>query len=275
MNARAVVAWSAAGISIVILTNNPVYRTLVLLAALNFLLAHKRSDARLQPFLVLLGASTLISIAVSFFLSHVGNHAVVLLPLQVPLVGGRLTMESAIFGASAGIGIAAGALMVASFSMVLDSHELVEALPAPLHRTGTTLAAALNLVPSIGHSVTAVREAQTMRGWRPRGPRSYADILVPVTLTALENSIQLAESMEARAYGSGPRTHMSSLAWTAGDRLISLVALTATAAFIAGRVTGQVVDWYPYPTPELPRVAPLMVAACALLALPVLVRRRD
>jgi energy-coupling factor transport system permease protein len=275
MNARAVAAWSASGLLIVVLTNNPAYRALVLLAALNFVVAKRRPATRLRPMLRLLSVATLISIVVSVVLSHTGTHVLLVLPAAIPVFGGPLTVESALYGAGAGLGIAAGAMVVAPLSLVLESHQLVDALPSPLHRAGTTLAASLNLIPGIGRSVTSVREAQTLRGWRPRGPRSYAEILVPVTLTALENSIQLAEAMEARGYGSGPRTRMAPPGFHAIDLLTVVVAAIAGAAFIAGRLSGSVVDWYPYPSPLWPAVDPLMVAACVLLALPALVRRGD
>jgi len=275
MNARAVAAWSAAGLLVVVLTNNPAYRGLVLLAALNFVVAHRRPATRLHPLLTLLAVATLISIVVSLMLSHTGTHVLLVLPPAIPVFGGPLTIESAMYGAGAGLGIAAGAMVVLPLSLVVESHQLVDALPAPLHRAGTTLAASLNLIPGIGRSVTSVREAQTMRGWRPRGPRSYAEILVPVTLTALENSIQLAEAMESRGYGSGPRTRMAPARFHAADLLTLVVAVIAGAAFIAGRWLGSVVDWYPYPSPAWPAVDPVMVTACLLLALPALVRRRD
>jgi energy-coupling factor transport system permease protein len=195
------------------------------------------------------------------------------LPGGIPVLGGPLTLESAVFGAGAGLGIAAAALAMAPLSMVLDAHQLVEALPAPLHRTGTMLAAALNLAPGIGRSAVAVREAQTLRGWRPRGARSYAEVLVPVTLTALENSIQLAEAMEARGYGSGPRTRMSAPLWTLTDRVTLAVAITAAVAVVGGRLLGWVSDWWPYPNLTLPTVTALTVVACVLLVLPALLRR--
>jgi energy-coupling factor transport system permease protein len=275
LNPRAVAAWSGAGLLIVVLTNNPAYRAIVLLAALNVLVARRRRDTRLRPVLLFLAMATVISMAVSLALSHTGQHVLVSLPGGIPVLGGALTLEAGVFGLGAGLGIAAAALVMAPLSMVLDAHQLVDALPAPLHRTGTMLAAALNLAPGIGRSAVAVREAQTMRGWRPRGVRSYAEVLVPVTLTALENSIQLAEAMDARGYGSGPRTRMSPPRWTANDKLMLVVAIAAAAAVIAGRLLGLVADWWPYPALAFPSVNAAMVVACVLLALPALSRRND
>lgn len=275
MNPRAVAAWSGSALLIVVLTNNPAYRAIVLLAALNLLVARRRPDARLRPVLLFLVMATVISTAVSLALSHTGAHVLLALPAAIPVLGGPLTLESVVFGVGAGLGIAAAALAMAPLSMVLDAHQLVEALPAPLHRTGTMLAAAINLAPGIGRSAVAVREAQTLRGWRARGVRSYADILVPVTLTALENSIQMAEAMDARGYGSGPRTRLSPPRWGLNDKLTLAAAIAAAGTFVAGRMLGLVSDWWPYPTLGLPSVNALMILACVLLALPAVGRADD
>ena len=90
---------------------------------------------------------------------------------------------------------------------MLQPHALVDALPGALARTGAAIGTALNLIPGIARSATEIRDAQRMRGWRPRRVREWPDLAVPVVLTALEGSITLAEAMEARGYGSGARTH--------------------------------------------------------------------
>jgi energy-coupling factor transport system permease protein len=275
MNPRAVVAWTAAGIVIVLVSNNPVYRALVVLVAINFLLARKRPDRRLQPLLLMLAVGSVLALLISMALSHAGDHVVATIPPGVPGIGGPITLESAIFGLASGVGITAGALVVAPLSMVLDPHQLVDALPRPLERAGAAIAAALNMVPGVGRSVVAIREAQSMRGWRPRGPRSYAEILVPVVLTSMESSIQLAEAMEARAFGSGGRTRWMPEPWRWGDTLVAVTALLAAVVFVGGRITGLVSDWYPYPSPSLPAVNPVMVAVCLLMLAPLLVRNHD
>ncbi|MEA2646400.1 MAG: energy-coupling factor transport system permease protein [Chloroflexota bacterium] len=273
MKARAVAAWVAACLSVVLLGSNPVYRGLALLAGLNFLIAHRRPGARLRPLVLLVVAGTAVSVLVSVLLSHTGAHVIGALPAWLPIAGGPLTLESLLYGLSAGLGIAAAAIAVAPLSMVTEGQELVDALPRRLHRAGTTLAVALNLVPAIGRSVATVREAQLMRGWRARGPRSMVAIVVPVTLTTFETSIQLAEAMEARAYGSGPRTTAFATPWSTQSILTVATAAVVLAGMIAGRVGGALVDWYPYPSPMPPSASPLLVVLCFLLVAPALAPR--
>ena len=275
MNPRAVAAWSASALVIVLVANNPAYRVLVLLLALNFLVARKLPGKQLGSLVRMLLVGTLIATVVSMALSHVGADVLFVIPNQVPGFAGPVTVESAIFGLASGIGLSAAALAATPLSMVLDPHQLVDALPRHLERAGATIAAALNMVPGIGRSFTSIREAQLVRGWRPRGPRSYAEIMVPVVLTSMESSIQLAEAMEARAFGSGRRTRWMPEPWRFSDSVVAATAALAALLFVAGRASGLVADWYPYPTPTLPIVNPLMVLSCLLLLAPVLVPRHD
>jgi len=99
-------------------------------------------------------------------------------------------------------------------------------------------------------------------------------IAVPVVLTALEGSITLAEAMEARGYGSGPRTHYSEQPWHRGDVVVAIVAPVAAAVLVALRVAGAIGDWYPFPELTWPAVQVGGVACCLALALPLLVWRR-
>ena len=72
--------------------------------------------------------------------------------------------------------------------------------------------------------------------------------------------------MEARAFGVGRRTTL-----VGGKRSAFLVAVAAAgvaAAIVAGvaRANG-LVDWYPYPVPTTPSVAPLALAPALLIVL--------
>ena len=272
MNARAVAAWSACCLFIVLSTTNPVYKVLVLAAALSALAA----GAGIRRIRGLLIAALLVSafaIALNFVSAHLGTTVLFELPAQIPALGGPYTLEALVFGASGGVTISAAILAAAPFSLLLDSHEVMDALPAALSRTGVAIASSLNLVPAVATSFVEVTEAQRLRGWRPRGPRSWIDVVVPVVLTSVEGSIQLAESMEARGFGSGARTAMASHALRRSDWVLVAASGLALVAFVVSRAAGWAADWYPYPTLTFPAMDPRPIAACLLLFAPVLVWR--
>lgn len=270
MNGRALAAWSAAGLVISLASNNPLYRGLVALAAINVMLAAGVGRRRLRPLLVAVGVMGLAAALLNPLLSHTGVHQLPGLPDWVPGLGGPLTLESLAYGAGSGLGLAAAVLALAPLTLCLESHQLVDALPRGLERTGTALAAGLNLVPGIGRSLTSVLEAQRLRGWRPRGPRSWLEILEPVFLTTIEDSIQLAESMEARGFGSGPRTRYQGRAMGPWDWLVAGLAALAALGFAGALAAGRLPEWQPYPALSPPLVSPLLVGACLLLLAPVL-----
>ncbi len=208
---------------------------------------------------------------INLLASHTGADVFARLPDGLPLVGGPLTLESLAFGGALGLGLVAALLSVAPLSLVLEPHDVVDAMPAALERTGIAVATSLNLVSGFGRTFTEVRDAQRMRGWKPGGLRSWNEVLVPVVLTAIEDSVLLAEvdggpGIRSRADGRAtpPRASVrESIAVVAA-------ALAAAALFIGLRVAGVPMDWYPYPTLSLPPIHPLAVAGCLGLALPAL-----
>jgi energy-coupling factor transport system permease protein len=274
MHPRALAAWSASCLVLALGTTNPAYRALALIAALAVGFAIARSGEALRRLVLGLALLTLATGLLNTLVAHVGADVIFELPGWVPGIGGPLTLEGLVAGLAAGLGLAAAVAAVAPLSLGSQAHELVDALPAALNRTGSALAASFNLVPAVARSFTAVHEAQRMRGWRPGGPRSWGEIVLPVVLTAIEDSIQLAESMEARAFGSGPRSHFVVRRWTGLDVAVALGAAAAALVFVGARVTGLASDWEPYPFLTLPAVDPLVAAAALLLFLPVASRWR-
>jgi len=274
VNPRALAVWSVAGITIALASANPVYRIIVLLCALNVLVALRRPDVSLRGLTIALTVAALIATVITMLASHTGDHALLVLPAGLPVIGGRVTIEAALFGVSSGLGIAAAVLAAAPLSLVLMPNSLVDALPTALARTGAAIGTALNLIPGIARSAAEIRDAQRMRGWRPRRVREWPDLAVPVVLTALESSITLAEAMEARGYGSGARTHYRDALWHPTDVVVCLVAAAAAVTFVALRFSGVIGDWYPFPDVSVPPINIAGVACCLALAVPALVWRR-
>ena len=63
MNPRAFAVWSLSGVTIALATGSPVYRTLVLLCALNVLIAFRRPGVSIHGLLIALGVAAAIAIA--------------------------------------------------------------------------------------------------------------------------------------------------------------------------------------------------------------------
>jgi energy-coupling factor transport system permease protein len=256
----------------VLFTTNPAYKALVLAAALAALVAGA-GWRKIRRLLVVVTLVSAFAVLLNFLSAHVGATVLFSLPAGIPGLGGPYTLEALAFGVSGGLTIAAAILAAAPFSVILKTHQVMDALPSVLARTGTAIAASVTLVPGIATSFAEVTEAQRLRGWRPRGPRSWAEVVVPVVLTSVEGSIQLAESMEARAFGAGPRTSMETTILRAGDWLLAAASGAAVLLLIAAQAAGALADWAPYPSLQPPPLDALPILGCLLLFAPAVLWR--
>jgi energy-coupling factor transport system permease protein len=267
-----VAAWSAACLVVVLMTTNPTYKAMVLAAALSSLAAGA-GLRRLKTPVIAIALVAAFAALLNFASAHLGDTIIFSLPSVIPGLGGPWTLEALAYGLAGGITIGAAILAAAPFSLILSAHDVVDALPRALSRTGAAIAASLNLVPSIGATFVQVSEAQRMRGWRPRGPRSWAEVVVPVVLTSVEGSLQLAESMEARGFGSGPRTFLAPSHMRPADWAVVASSAVALGLFIASTAAGWAAPWAAYPTLTLPAVDPAPLLACLCLFAPVVAWR--
>lgn len=271
---RALAAWSAAGLVVVLTSTNPLYRVLVILVALNVLLTLRRPDAALRPLFVAVGVACALAVVLNTLLSHTGAHTLFTVPGEVPGVGGAVTVEAVIYGVDVALGLAAAVLVVAPLSRVLHPHDLIDAFPAVLQRTAALTGAAVNLVPAVARNAVAISEAQRMRGTGGTRLRDWRAVAAPIVVSALDDSLQLAEAMEARGFGSGPRTRYATGRVGLQGALVILGAIAAAVLTIVARATGALPDWYPFPTATAPAIALLPVTACVLLAAPLVTWRR-
>jgi energy-coupling factor transport system permease protein len=258
---------------IALVTTNPAYKAAVLAAAFTTLTA-AAGLRRMRVLLVGVAFIATFDVLLNFVSAHLGRSVLFALPDSIPAVGGPYTLEALAFGVSGALTIAAAILAAAPFSFLLAPSDVIDALPNALSRTGTAIAASLNLVPSVATSFAEVAEAQRLRGWRPRGPRSWAEVVVPVVLTSAESSIQLAESMEARGFASAPRTSFLKPRIDRGGWLVIATSGLAVAVFALAQAAGWVSDWYAYPLLAPPAVDLRGLAACLLLLTPVMIWRR-
>ena len=273
MDARAAAAWSVACMGIALSTSNPAYKAAVLAAAAATLVVSASPTSWRRLFLAVAFVAAFDAV-LNFVSAHLGTTVLFTVPAGVPAIGGPYTLEALAFGLSGGLTIAAAILAAAPFSLLLRPQDVMDALPAALSRTGVAIAASMTLVPAIAQSFVDVSEAQRMRGWRLRGPRSWAEVLVPVMLTTAEGSIQLAESMEARGFGHAPRTSFAARVLSRSDWAVIGASAFALGGFALARTLGWAADWYPYPTLAAPAVDARPLLACAALLMPVMTWRR-
>lgn len=262
----AIAAWVAAALTVAFCDNDPVAQAIVLAGAWGLLVRRRVDGRRLRPLVIGLTVLGALTVAVNGFLSHTGATVLFVVPSWLPLISGPVTAEGYAGGGSIALALVTAVSVTATLSVVIEPTDLVDALPGVLHHVGAALGAALNLVPATAASVVAVRDAQRLRGWRPHGVRAMVDLAVPVLLGAIDRSVQLAESMEARAFGAGRRTNLAGGQRSAALAAIGLAGVSAVAVAAAARASG-LAGWYAYPVPTIPSVAPLALVPAVMIAL--------
>jgi energy-coupling factor transport system permease protein len=227
-------AWLAAAALPALLTRNPLYLSLTLLAAgvVYAALGQRSILARNWGAFVRFSALLwLLTIPFVALLNHHGTLVLVRLPANWPLVGGPITAEALLYGLTGGLALLALLLVFAAFNVAVDQARLLRLTPVFVYQAGVVAGIAVAFVPQMVATWAAIREAQQVRGHRVRGVRDLLPLLLPLVITALERAMQLAESMEARGFG-GPM-----LATAAADRVrLQLVMLAGLGSLSAGVV---------------------------------------
>ena len=96
---------------------------------------------------------------------------------------------------------------------------------------------------------------------------------IEVLLTEAEIADEFAEAMEARGFGSGPRTYVDPPRLQRRDWLVTAAAATAVFLFWLSAAAGWAAPWAAYPTLSAPDIDIRPLVACLLLLAPVLAWR--
>jgi energy-coupling factor transport system permease protein len=210
------VAWWvwAAGLAICAMrTNNPFLLALIGVVAC-VVVSVRRSSApwsRSIAFFLRLGVLVIVIrvvIEILFGQRGVPGHVLFTLP-QVPLpawavavsIGGPVTLESILNAFVEGLQIAVILLCFGAANSLASPYRLLRSLPAVLYETGVAVTVALSFTPELVESIGIVRQARRQRGIAIKGLRGMRGVAVPVLESALDRSLQLATSMDARGYG--------------------------------------------------------------------------
>jgi energy-coupling factor transport system permease protein len=159
---------------------------------------------------------------------HSGQIILFRLPESWPIIGGAITLEAILSGVASGLTLLTILVVFAAFNTVVDHYQLLRATPAFLFQAGVVVSIAITFVPHMVLSGKEIREAQRIRGHRFRGIRDLMPLIIPLLANALERAIQLAETLEARGFGSTalPVSHREATLTQSG-MLAALLALVA------------------------------------------------
>lgn len=211
--------------------------------------------------------------------SHAGETILCYLP-----TGNPLTLESILYGISAGIMLVSVLLWFACFSEVVTSDKFVYLFGRMIPAMSLLLSMTLRFIPRFKLQFHKVQEVQKTLGRDTangnilsRIKNAVACFSVVVTWS-MENAIETSDSMKSRGYGTRRRTAYSIYRFTDRDR-IALAFLAFCALFLsAGGISGNLF-WRYYPNMRGVLAQPLTVSLQAvyllLCFLPVFIDRKE
>ncbi|MFJ2212612.1 energy-coupling factor transporter transmembrane component T [Streptomyces sp. NPDC101062] len=194
-------------------TTNPLLLGL-LVGVAGYVVAARRTDApwaRSYGAFVKLGLAVLaVRLLFSVFLGSPvpGAHVLFTLP-EVPLpgwaagvrLGGRVTAEQVVFALYDGAKLATLLICVGAANALANPVRLLKSLPGALYEVGVAVVVAMTFAPNMVADVGRLRTARRLRGRSTGGVGAVLRIGLPVLEGALERSVALAASMDARGYG--------------------------------------------------------------------------
>ncbi|MFJ1746487.1 energy-coupling factor transporter transmembrane component T [Streptomyces sp. NPDC088116] len=137
-----------------------------------------------------------------------GSHLLVTLP-ELPLpdwaagirIGGRVTAEQLAFALYDGAKLATLLICVGAANALANPARLLKSLPGALYEAGVAVVVAMTFAPNMVADVVRLRTARRLRGRPTGGVKAVLQIGLPVLEGALERSVAIAASMDARGYG--------------------------------------------------------------------------
>ncbi|MEW5990617.1 MAG: energy-coupling factor transporter transmembrane component T [Chloroflexota bacterium] len=140
----------------------------------------------------------------------------------------RITREAAEAAGALASRVLAIVAVGAVFAQTTDPTRLVDALVQQARvpeRFAYGALAAYQAVPGLAEDLVTLRQARRIRGLRGWHPRLLLGLLV----RAIRHADQLALAMDARAFGSGPRTTFRPIRWGWPDLVVGIGGLAVLA----------------------------------------------
>ena len=188
------------------------------------------------------------------------------------LNGNPVTLEAVLYGAAAAVMIIAVYYWFKCYSLVMTSDKIIFLFGRIAPRLSLVLSMTLAFIPKLLKQYKKINTVQKSMGIYTS--KSLTDriasrfrIISALVGWALENSIETADSMNARGYGLKGRTSYSIYSWTRQDLSVLFFLFVAFAAAITGMALSPTVAYYPdFTAVDLSPMAVVSFAAVGVIS---------
>lgn len=238
-------AWGATIIALSLIFDHPLYIVVLLVAVVTLL---KSANVWREWISVLklglwLGASIIV---INALVSCHGNHVLVIAPFTLPVLGRTvITLEAIAFSAVMAMKLLVIISAFAFINLTVHPDDIMSVLIKMKLPYKSVLVTSLStrFIPCLIEDMQRINDAYRTRGvlldtgnWARR-LKNQAGIIIPLLSNSLDRSVQIAEAMEARAFGTGQkRTFYKDIKVSRMDCIILAFVLLPFGAGIMMRV---------------------------------------
>jgi len=210
LNPSCMLAWLIGVVILSLIFEDPVYLTLLFLSTLP-VVALAKVTGRWLSFMKFTLFLCLMIVALNTLFSSAGEHIIWSAPFQIPLIGyPAITLEGIIFGVGMAIRLAAIISAFAILTLTVHPDDLMAQLVKMKipYKSVLVMSLSTRFFPTLLRDVDTLADVQRSRGVELdkgnvfKKVRNRAPMVVALLSNSLERAVQVAEAMEARAFGT-------------------------------------------------------------------------
>lgn len=206
-------AWVASVFVLALVLDNPIFLLLLFLSTLLLVITAKvwREWTSFMKYAVYI---SLTIVVVNTLVSYQGTHVLAEAPFTIPVMGTpTITLEAIIYGMAMSIRLLAIISAFAILTLTVNPDDLMLAMIKMRLPYKSVLVTALStrFVPTLISDVERIADVQRSRGLEldkcslPKRIKRSASVIIPLLSNSLDRTVQIAEAMESRAFGSGTK----------------------------------------------------------------------
>lgn len=241
MHPLVITAWAISFMVLVAIIDDPIMQVALFAATLPFIYTARIVDRWWSFFKLSLVFSVFIVVLNVIFM-HQGSTVIYSIPYEVPTMGHfDITLEAFFYSVGMSLRLIAVITIFAILTYTVNPDDIFEMLMKTriLQRTAFLVSLAVSYVPALLSDMTNIKTSLQTRGYEIDDKKVVnkikrtSAILIPLLMNSLDRALQKAESMEARAYGTGKnRTCLFDRRLTRYDTLLLAVSLLPVIAIV-------------------------------------------